>query len=111
MLNDPSLDRAFQALADPGRRGMLARLANGPATVSELAKPLTMSLPAVLQHLQALEASGLIKSEKKGRVRTCRLEPDVLGTAEQWLTDRRSEWEARHDRFDDYVMQLKDKGE
>ena len=90
---------------------MLARLASGPATVSELAKPLSMSLPAVLQHLQALEASGLIKSEKQGRVRTCRLEPDVLGTAEQWLTDRRSEWEARHDRFDHYVMQLKDKGE
>ena len=90
---------------------MLARLALGPASVSELAEPLAMSLPAVLQHIQALEASGLIKSAKKGRVRTCRLEPDVLGTAERWLTDRRSEWEARHDRFDDYVMQLKDKGE
>ena len=111
MLNDSSLDRAFQALADPARRGMLSRLAHGPATVSELAKPLRMSLPAVLQHLQALETSGLIRSEKKGRVRTCRLEPDVLGTAEQWLTTRLSEWEARHNRLEDYVMQLKEKGE
>jgi DNA-binding transcriptional ArsR family regulator len=107
----PRLDRTFQALADPARRGMLARLAQGPATVSELARPLTMSLPAVLQHLQALETSGLIRSEKKGRVRTCRLEGDVLGAAEQWLHDRRAEWQARHDRFEEYVMDLKEKGE
>jgi len=110
MLNDsPRLDRTFQALADPARRGMLARLAHGPATVSELARPLQMSLPAVLQHLQALEASALIRSEKKGRVRTCRLQPGVLASAEQWLVDRRSEWEQRHDRFEEYVMTLKDK--
>jgi DNA-binding transcriptional ArsR family regulator len=109
VLNDSSkLDRAFQALADPARRGMLARLALGPASVSELAEPLAMSLPAVLQHLHALEASGLIRSEKKGRVRTCRLEPGVLSTAEQWLVDRRSEWEKRHDRFEEYVMKLRD---
>jgi DNA-binding transcriptional ArsR family regulator len=108
MLNDSTrLDRTFQALADPARRGMLARLAHGPATVSELAQPLRMSLPAVLQHLQALEASRLIRSEKKGRVRTCRLQPGVLASAEQWLVDRRSEWEKRHDRFEDYVMNLK----
>ncbi len=104
----PRLDRTFQALADPARRGMLARLALGPATVSELAQPLTMSLPAVLQHLQALETSGLVRSEKKGRVRTCRLQPGVLAAAEQWLVDRRSEWEVRHDRFEDYVMTLKE---
>jgi len=110
MLNDSArLDRTFQALADPARRGMLSRLAHGPATVSELAQPLRMSLPAVLQHLQALEASALIRSEKKGRVRTCRLQPGVLATAEQWLVDRRSEWEQRHDRFEEYVMNLKDK--
>jgi DNA-binding transcriptional ArsR family regulator len=110
VLNDSTkLDRAFQALADPARRGMLARLARGPASVSELAEPLRMSLPAVLQHLHALETSGLIRSEKKGRVRTCRLEPGVLSTAEQWLMDRRSEWEKRHDRFEEYVMQLKDR--
>ncbi|HEY1143922.1 MAG TPA: metalloregulator ArsR/SmtB family transcription factor [Sphingomicrobium sp.] len=108
MLNDSAkLDRAFQALADPARRGMLARLARGPASVSELAEPLEMSLPAVLQHLHALEQSGLIRSEKKGRVRTCRLQPGVLSTAERWLVDRRSEWEKRHDRFEDYVMELK----
>lgn len=110
MLKDSTrLDRAFQALADPARRGMLARLATGPATVSELAQPLKMSLPAVLQHLQALEGSGLIRSEKKGRVRTCRLTPGVLSSAEQWLVDRRSEWEKRHDRFEEYVMDLKEK--
>ena len=111
MLNDSSkLDRAFQALADPARRGMLARLARGPASVSELAYPLAMSLPAVLQHLQALETSGLIRSEKKGRVRTCRLQPGVLASAEQWLVDRRSEWEKRHDRFEEYVVNLKEEG-
>jgi DNA-binding transcriptional ArsR family regulator len=110
MLNDSTrLDRTFQALADPARRGMLARLAHGPATVSELAQPLRMSLPAVLQHLQALEASALIRSEKKGRVRTCRLQPGVLASAEQWLVDRRTEWEKRHDRFEEYVMNLKDR--
>ena len=109
MLKDSTrLDRAFQALADPARRGMLARLAQGPATVSELAGPLKMSLPGVMQHLKALEESGLIRSEKKGRVRTCRLQPGVLAAAEQWLVDRRSEWEIRHDRFEDYVKQLKD---
>ena len=109
MLKDSTrLDRAFQALADPARRGMLARLAQGPASVSELAQPLDMSLPAVMQHLKALEESGLIRSEKKGRVRTCRLNPGVLSAAEQWLVDRRSEWEKRHDRFEDYVMTLKE---
>jgi DNA-binding transcriptional ArsR family regulator len=109
MLNASSrLDRAFQALADPARRGMLVRLARGPASVSELAGPLAMRLPAVLQHLQALEGSGLIRSEKKGRVRTCRLQPGVLAAAEHWLVDRRSEWEVRHDRFEEYVMELKD---
>ncbi len=90
---------------------MLARLARGPATVSQLAEPLRMSLPAVMQHLSALEASGLIRSEKKGRVRTCRLEPGVLSEAEKWLSEQRCEWEARHDRFEDYVMTLKEKGE
>ena len=110
MLKDSTrLNRAFQALADPARRGMLARLAKGPATVSELAEPLKMSLPGVMQHLKALEDSGLIRSEKKGRVRTCRLEPSVLAAAEQWLVDRRSEWEVRHDRFEEYVMTMKRK--
>jgi DNA-binding transcriptional ArsR family regulator len=110
VLNDsPRLDRAFQALADPARRGMLARLALGPASVSELAAPLDMSLPAVLQHLQALQASGLVRSEKRGRVRTVRLEPGVLTEAEQWLTGTRNAWEAHADRLEQYVETLKTK--
>ena len=112
MLNDsPNLDRAFQALSDPVRRRMLARLSRGPASVSELAQPLSISLPAVLQHLQALEASGLVTSEKKGRVRTCRLEPKTLSAAESWIHDRRAEWEAQLDRFKNYLSTLKPDGD
>ena len=112
MLNDsPMLDRAFQALSDPVRRGMLARLSRGPASVSELAEPLSISLPAVLQHLKALEGSGLVRSEKKGRVRTVRLEPDTLSTAESWIAERRSEWEAQLDRFENYLQTLKTNGD
>ena len=107
MLNDWSLDRTFQALADPVRRGVLARLSRGPASVSELAKPFSISLPAVMQHLQALEASGLIRSEKKGRVRTVQLEPNALGAAEAWIAERRAEWEAQLDRFEEYLSTLK----
>jgi DNA-binding transcriptional ArsR family regulator len=92
MLNDSSLDRTFQALADPVRRGVLARLSHGPASVSELAKPFSISLPAVMQHLQALEASGLVRSEKQGRVRTVPLVPNALGAAESWIAERRAEW-------------------
>jgi len=104
MLNQrAALDLMFQALADPSRRIMVERLSRGPASVSELARPLAMSLPAVVQHLQVLEASGLVRSEKVGRVRTCRLEPDALRTAEQWITERRTSWEQRLDRLDDYL--------
>jgi len=99
------LDLMFQALADPARRGMVARLCRGPASVSELAQPLTMSLPAVMQHLQVLEASGLVTSKKVGRVRTCRLKPKALGTAEQWLAERRASWERRLDRLGDFLAQ------
>ena len=109
MLNDSRLDQAFAALSDPTRRAMLARLSGGPASVSELAQPLRMSLPAVLQHLKALEESGLVRSEKKGRVRTVRLEPGVLTQAEQWLTDRRNEWEAHGDRLEHYLETMKQK--
>jgi len=112
MLNDSlRLDRAFQALSDPARRGMLARLSLGPASVSELARPLPISLPAVLQHLQALEASGLIRSEKNGRVRTCRIEPQALGAAETWLAAQRTAWESRLDRFEEHLATLKSNGE
>ena len=108
MLNDSlALDQAFHALADPVRRGMLARLSRGPAAVSELARPLSISLPAVLQHLKALEASGLVTSRKQGRVRTVQMQSDALGAAENWLTNRRKELEAQLDRFENYVATLK----
>jgi DNA-binding transcriptional ArsR family regulator len=104
MLNQSTtLDLMFQALADPGRRSMLERLTRGPASVSELAKPLAMSLPAVVQHLQVLVASGLVKTEKVGRVRTCQLEPVALRSAEQWIADRRMVWEKRLDRLGEYL--------
>ena len=112
MLNESArLDLAFQALADPSRRGMLARLSRAPASVSELARPLRMSLPAVMQHLQLLEASGLVRSEKKGRVRTCRVEPAALARAEGWIAEQRALWEGRTDRLEDYLatMQAKEK--
>lgn len=106
MLNQspsPSLDLVFQALSDPTRRGMVARLSRAPASVSELAKPLAMSLPAVMQHLQVLEASGLVRSEKVGRTRTCRVVPAALRTAEHWITERRNSWERRLDRLGAYL--------
>ena len=93
------LDRAFTALGDPTRRAIVERLASGPATVSELAAPLPMSLPAVMLHLKVLEESGLVASEKKGRVRTCRVNPDMLSLAEQWVGARRRLWESRLDRL------------
>lgn len=93
----------FAALADGSRRGMVDRLSRGPATVKELAEPLVMSLPAVLQHLRVLEESGLVRSQKNGRVRTCYLEPAALSVAEQWIADRRAGWVSRLDRLDDYL--------
>ena len=107
MLNEsPQLDLAFQALADPSRRRMVAQLSRGPASVSELARPLPISLPAVLQHLQMLEASGLVRTEKKGRVRTCRIEPKALSRAESWIAEQRALWEGRLDRLEDYLATL-----
>jgi len=93
----------FSALADGSRRSMVDRLSRGPATVKELAAPLTMSLPAVLQHLRVLEESGLVRSAKAGRVRTCRLEPAALQAAEQWIADRRAGWVSRLDRLETYL--------
>lgn len=98
----------FQALSDPGRRVMVERLCRGPASVSELARPLAMSLPAVVQHLQVLEASGLVRSEKVGRVRTCHIEPKALRTAEHWIADRRTGWERRLDRLGAYLAEQSD---
>ena len=93
----------FHALSDPSRRVMVERLSRGPASVSELARPLAMSLPAVVQHLQVLEASGLVRSEKVGRVRTCRIEPRALSMVEQWIAARRTSWERRLDWLGDYL--------
>lgn len=89
----------FQAVADPTRRAIVERLSRGPASVSELAQPLPMSLAAVVQHLEVLESCGLVVSEKVGRVRTCRLEPATLRTAEDWLRGQRTAWEHRLDRL------------
>lgn len=99
MPNYQPLDQAFQALADPARRGMIVRLCRGPASVGELAAPLQMSLPAVMQHLKVLETGGLVTSAKAGRVRTFTLQPDALRTAERWLSDQRLDWERKLDRL------------
>jgi DNA-binding transcriptional ArsR family regulator len=109
VLNQASpLDRVFQALADPSRRLMVERLTRGPASVSELAQPLEMSLAAVVQHVQVLEASGLVRSEKVGRVRTCTIEPDTLRSAERWIAERRTRWEHRLDRLGDFLAEHPD---
>ena len=106
MTNPPApLDLAFQALGDPSRRAMVERLAHGPASVSELAKPLAMSLPAVMQHLAVLEQSGLVRSEKVGRVRTCRIDPNAITAAERWLNERRQQWQERFDRLGAFLAQ------
>jgi DNA-binding transcriptional ArsR family regulator len=95
----------FQALGDPSRRVMVERLSRGPASVSELAEPLSMSLSAVVQHLQVLETSGLVRTEKVGRVRTCRIEPAALRKAEEWITARRASWERRLDRLEAFLAE------
>jgi len=93
------VDRVFHALGDPTRRAILERLSRGPISVSGLAEPLELTLAAVVQHLQVLEESGLVRTEKTGRVRTCRIEPDGLGVARRWIDDRKSIWEKRLDRL------------
>lgn len=101
--HEAELDRVFHALADPGRRVMLERLSRGPASVSQLGEPLQMSLAAVLQHVQVLEASGLVRSRKAGRTRTCSLNPQALRSAESWIAERRGLAERRLDRLGDYL--------
>jgi DNA-binding transcriptional ArsR family regulator len=111
MLNQSSpLDLTFQALADPTRRALIERLSRRPASVSDLARPLSMSLSAVMQHLAVLEGSGLVVSEKTGRVRTCRIEPQALSLAEEWINARRAEWERKLDRLGNYLQELKGNG-
>lgn len=99
------LDRVFHALADPSRRSIVERLGRGPASVSELAEPFAISLAAVLQHVQVLEASGLVRSEKVGRVRTCRVEPQALTLVERWVAGRRATWERQFDRLDEVLAE------
>jgi DNA-binding transcriptional ArsR family regulator len=112
MLNQShDLDRLFHALADPARRAMVERLTRGPAPVSELARPLPMSLPSALQHLGVLEAAGLVRSEKLGRVRTCAIQPQTLSLAERWIHARRREWEGRLDRLGEYLNTLTTTGD
>ena len=107
MLNKVSaLDQTFQALADSTRRAILAELTRGPSSVSKLARPLAISLPAVMQHLAVLESSGLVRSVKVGRVRTCRIEPKALSLAEQWINQRRTEWERHFDQLGEYLNTL-----
>ncbi|ARM88761.1 ArsR family transcriptional regulator protein [Rhizobium sp. CIAT894] len=99
------LDRMFHALSDRSRRGMIDRLGRGPASVTELAAPLAVALPTVMKHLQVLEESGLVLSEKSGRVRTYRLQQDALAAVERWVEQRKSGWTASFDRLDQYLAE------
>ena len=102
-------ERVFYALSNSTRRKVLERLSVGPATVSELAAPFDMKLPSFVQHLSVLEQSRLVKSKKRGRVRTYEIAPERFKVVEDWVTSRRRLWEARLDQFDQYVKQLKEK--
>lgn len=97
------IGRVFRAIADPTRRAIVERLVRGPASVKSLAEPLAMSLPAVMQHLEVLESAGVITTEKVGRVRSCRIEPQALREAEKWLSQQRTDWERQLDELDDYL--------
>ena len=109
MVQTAAADQVFHALSNPTRRRVLELLSAGPATVSELAAPFDMQLPSFVQHLSVLERSRLVKSQKRGRVRTYQIAPERFQVVEDWLTARRQAWEARLDRFDSYVTQLKAK--
>jgi DNA-binding transcriptional ArsR family regulator len=101
----PDVDRVFHALGDPTRRAILEKLSQGPISVSRLAEPLDMSLAAVVQHLRVLEESGLVRTEKLGRVRTCSIDPAGLSSAAKWIGDRRTTWERRLDRLGDLLAE------
>ena len=109
MVQSATADKVFHALSNPTRRKVLEHLSAGPATVSELAAPFDMQLPSFVQHLSVLERSRLVRSKKRGRVRTYEIAPERFKVAEDWLAQRRQLWEARLDRFDQYVKQLKEK--
>src|ERR1700686_1307467 len=105
----PDIDRVFHALGDPSRRAIMEKLSEGPTSVSRLVEPLKITLAAVVQHLQVLEQSGLVQTEKVGRVRTCHIEPAGLSVVEQWIGDRRSMWERRFDRLGDLLAEPDEK--
>lgn len=105
------IDPVFRALSDPTRRKVLARLSRSPASVSELAQPFDMALPSFVQHLRVLEESGLVRSAKRGRVRTYQIAPQRLKVAEDWLTEQRLLWERRLDQLDEYLVELKEKSQ
>jgi DNA-binding transcriptional ArsR family regulator len=105
MLNQISIDQVFHALGDPTRRRLVERLSRGPASVSDLAEPLGITLAAVVQHLQVLESSGVVRTQKVGRVRTCRIEPAGLDIAAGWIAERKSLWERRLDRLGDILAE------
>jgi DNA-binding transcriptional ArsR family regulator len=105
----PDIDRVFHALGDPTRRAIVEKLSQGPMSVSRLAEPLDITLAAVVQHLQVLEETGLVRTEKTGRVRTCRIDPAGLSALEKWIGDRRSVWERRLDRLGDLLAEPESK--
>jgi DNA-binding transcriptional ArsR family regulator len=105
MLKHPEIDTSLRALAEPTRRAMVERLSRGPATVSDLAKPFDMTLAAVVQHLQVLEDSGLIRTQKVGRVRTCAIEPNGLNKLANWVAERRALMERRFDRLGEVLAE------
>ena len=102
------IHRVFHALGDPTRRAIVERLSEAPISVSQLAQPLAITLAAVVQHLQILEESGLVSTEKTGRVRTCRIEPKGFTAIEQWIQDRKTTWERRFDRLGDFLSEPDD---
>jgi DNA-binding transcriptional ArsR family regulator len=105
----PNIHRVFHALGDPTRRAIVEKLSERPISVSELALPLRITLAAVVQHVQVLEESGLVRTEKVGRVRTCRIEPAGFSVIDQWIQDRRTTWERRFDRLGDLLAEPDEK--
>ena len=103
------LDMAFSALADPTRRAIVARLCEGPRSVSELSEPFEMALPSLLKHVRVLERSGLVSTAKTGRVRTCRIEPQALQATQDWLREHIRAWEERLDRMEAHIERMKRK--
>jgi DNA-binding transcriptional ArsR family regulator len=103
------LDQAFSALADPTRRAIVSRLCDGPRSVSELSEPFELALPSLLKHVRVLERSGLVSTQKSGRVRTCRIEPNALQATEAWIHRHITAWEDRLDRLESHIERMKRK--